>query len=96
MVRKTKRKTRKTRKPRKTRKVTGISRCPNCMNSGREVRVALETKNLIKAIKKSPFISLLTIGKEILAIPTFKKQKAYINELEKTLCKKLKKINIKC
>ena len=93
MAKKTKR---KNRKPRKTRKVNGITRCPNCMKSGREVRVALETKNLIKAIKKSPFVSLVTIGKEILAIPTFKKQKAYIDKLEKKLCKKLKKINIKC
>lgn len=93
MARKTKR---KTIKPRKTRKVSGIIRCPKCMNSSREVRVSIETKNLIKAINKSPFVSLITIGKEILDIPTFKKQKAYINKLENRICKKLKLINIYC
>ena len=88
-------KRRKTRKT-KTRKIKGITRCPGCMKNGKDVRLALETRNMIKAIKKSPFHSLLTVGNEILSIPTFKKQKKYIDQLEKKLCQKLKRFNIKC
>ena len=90
-------KTRKTRSRKtKTRKLKGLTRCPGCMKNGKQVRLALETKNLIKAIKKSPIHSLVTIGNEILTLPTFKKQKKYIDRLERQLCKNLKKMNISC
>ena len=90
-------KTRKTRsRKRKTRKLKGLTRCPGCMKNGKQVRLALETKNLIKAIKKSPIHSLVTIGNEILSLSTFKKQKKYIERLERQLCKNLKKFNISC
>lgn len=85
----------KTRKQ-KTRKIKGLTRCPGCMKNGKDVRLALETKNLIKAIKKSPIHSLITVGNEILSLPSFKKQKIYIDRLERKLCKNLKKLNISC
>jgi len=85
----------KTRKQ-KTRKIKGLTRCPGCMKNGKDVRLALETKNLIKAIKKSPIHSLITVGNEILSLPSFKKQKIYIDRLEQKLCKNLKKLNISC
>ena len=86
-------KTRKNKnKNQKTRKIKGLMRCPGCMKNGKDIRLALETRNLIKAIKKSPFHSLMTVGNEILSLPTFKKQKEYINKL----CKKLKRFNISC
>ena len=47
----------------KTRKIKGLTRCPGCMKNGKDVRLALETKNLIKSIKKSPIHSLLTVGR---------------------------------
>ena len=80
----------------KTRKIKGLTRCPGCMKNGKDIRLALETRNLIKAIQKSPVHSLMTVGNEILSLPTFKKQKQYINKLEKKLCKRLKKFNISC
>ena len=80
----------------KTRKIKGLTRCPGCMKNGKDVRLALETKNLIKSIKKSPIHSLITVGNEILSLPSFKKQKKYIDRLERKLCKKLKKLNISC
>jgi len=83
-------------KKQKTRKIKGLTRCPGCMKNGKDIRLALETRNLIKAIKKSPLHSLMTVGNEILSLPTFKKQKQYINKLEKKLCKRLKKFNISC
>lgn len=87
---------RRNKKKNKTRKIKGITRCPGCMKNGKDVRLALETRNMIKAIKKSPFHSLMTVGNEILSIPTFKKQKKYIDTLEKKLCRKLKSFNINC
>jgi hypothetical protein len=80
----------------KTRKIKGLTRCPGCMKNGKDVRLALETKNLIKSIKKSPIHSLLTVGNEILSLPSFKKQKQYIDKLERRLCNRLKKFNITC
>lgn len=90
-------KTRRNRnKNKKTRKLKGITRCPTCMKNGKDVRLALETRNLIKAIKRSPIHSLLTVGNEILSLPNFKKQKLYIDKLERKLCKKLRRFNITC
>lgn len=80
----------------KTRKIKGLTRCPSCMKNGKDVRLALETRNLIKAIQKSPLHSLMTVGNEILTLPSFKKQKQYIDKLEKKLCKRLKRFNISC
>jgi len=80
----------------KTRKIKGLTRCPGCMKHGKDVRLVLETKNVIKAIKKSPIHSLITVGNEILSLPSFKKQKKYIDRLERQLCKNLKKLNVSC
>ena len=80
----------------KTRKIKGLTRCPGCMKNGKDIRLALETRNLIKAIQKSPLHSLITVGNELLALPTFKKQKQYINKLEKKLCKRLKRLSLSC
>ena len=80
----------------KTRKIKGLTRCPTCMKNGKDIRLALETRNLIKAIRKSPIHSLITVGNEILSLPNFKKQKQYIDNLERKLCKKLKKLNFTC
>ena len=87
---------RKQKRNKKTIRIRGINSCPSCMKTGHDVRLALETRNLIKAIQKSPFHSLFTIGNEILGLPNFKKQKKYIDRLEKQLCHYLNKISFIC
>ena len=87
---------RKKRKSKTRKRLSGINKCATCMKSGRDVRLALETRNLISSIKKSPFHSLSIVGYEILKLPNFKKQKKYIDRLEKQLCKYVKKIQYIC